>query len=275
MTSFAKVIFLDLDVIVTDVVRMEALFELDIAFGAMENSKGGRAASMWLKHGEHMGEHCRLINAGVILVTPSADLFRLLVDDVTSVSTSHQPGMTPEQFYLARVMGSHFHHISQEFNFEVQYHGGVPLTDTWKNAEIEDIVCLHFSGGQPLARIAQIDNSEWGCQTEKFYVRKTWDWDIDPSVKELANRRAKLAFGLWAYHYSRACQLIRARIPDASGISEWIPESAGLVHDKDRFVVMRLPSGEDLVVDSKSHLLEEVTRMTHLKRPTRPPPSLA
>ena len=183
--------------------------------------------------------------------------------------------MTPEQFYLARVMGSHFHHISQEFNFEVQYHGGVPLTDTWKNAEIEDIVCLHFSGGQPLARIAQIDNSEWGCQTEKFYVRKTWDWDIDPSVKELANRRAKLAFGLWAYHYSRACQLIRARIPDASGISEWIPESAGLVHDKDRFVVMRLPSGEDLVVDSKSHRLEEVTRMTHLKRPTRPPPSLA
>ena len=205
LTDFERVIFLDLDMVIQDCHSMDKLFRVPFRYGALENSKNKDAGSMWLQHGEGMGHYCKLINAGLILVKPDADLFQLLLEDILRDSPDHVPGMTPEQFYLARVMGKHFHHISQKYNFEVQLHGGVPLTDLWETLGFAEIACFHFSGGNPLKRIAELNNREWGCQTEKRSIRDRWNCEVDPNVRKLANERAKKAFGLWSSNFSLAC----------------------------------------------------------------------
>ena len=217
MTEFTKVMFLDLDTLVIDVHKMDALFDLDCNFAAMENSKRSSSASMWLDHGRSMETHCRLINAGVMLITPNADLFNILCKDVTSFSGHHVPGMTPEQFYLARVMGHHFKHISQIYNFEVQFHGGVPLTGIWRRTDdISDLVCLHFSGGSPLTTVSSKNYppNDLGCQIEKFHVRKTWDTDIDRGVQLRANKRANQAFNLWKQNFLEAMKALDGAISE-------------------------------------------------------------
>jgi hypothetical protein len=212
LVQFHKVIFLDLDMVVRDVRLMDDLFHSSFRFGAMENSKHARAGSMWLNHGDTMGKHCKLINAGLIMVTPDADLFKILLEDVTHESLEHVPGMTPEQFYLARVMGEHFHHISQRFNFETQLHGGVPRSGHWEKLLFSDIVCFHFSGGHPLRRIREVDNCDWGCQTEKHMIFTQWLNDLKKEQTQLANERARLAFGLWALNFATACKTVRTKM---------------------------------------------------------------
>ena len=208
LTDFDKVLFLDLDVVVTDVAAMDALLRSSMRFAAMENSKGHRAGSMWLRHGEVMGDHCGLINAGVILVSPDATLFDLMVADFSHPSPSHVPGMTPEQFYLARVFGRHMHHLDQRYNFEVQLHGGVPVTKLWRSADYNEVVCFHFSGGDPLARLRD-SHPDWGCQMEKYSAKEKWNSEFSSSEKAVANNRAKQAFSKWAYHLSHACSLLK------------------------------------------------------------------
>lgn len=235
LTDFDKVLFLDLDIVVNDVARLEDLFMSNFMFAAMENSKGDRAGSMWLRHGQRMGRHCRLINAGVILVSPDRGLFETLVSDITSPSLDHVPGMTPEQFYLSRVMGGYFNHLSQEYNFEVQYHGGVPVTKTWMETDsIDKIVSFHFSGGNPLKTLCLFAKGEkivWGCQTEKFMVRKTWENDFAENVKDIANTRAKAAFAKWALNFIHACR----RIPSDLVMREFGDSVPGTSADTIRF----------------------------------------
>jgi hypothetical protein len=211
LTEYSRVMFLDIDMVIRDVSAMDDLFDLPCNFGAMENSKTPDAGSMWLQHGSEMGNDCKLINAGLILVRPNSLLFETLVSDILSDSSDHVPGMTPEQFYLARVMGKHFHHISQKYNFEVQLHGGVPRTDLWETLCFEEIVCFHFSGGSALSRIVDLGNREWGCQTEKRSILSVWKQEIDSETRKLANERARLAFGLWAFHFAQACKTVRSR----------------------------------------------------------------
>jgi lipopolysaccharide biosynthesis glycosyltransferase len=230
MTEYDKVIFLDLDIIVHHADIMDSLFDLPCMYGAMENSKGKKASSNWLKHGQRMDRYCGLINAGVIIVTPHADLFQIFLEDVTFESQEHEPGMTPEQCYLARVMGRHFVHISQLYNFEVQFHGGVPVTPIWTSAKDQDIVCFHFSGASPLRMLGIEYNvetgalslrksghtpTEWGCQTDKFFVGKSWDENFDPIVRSFANQRAEYAFNLWEtnlrYGLSRCAHITKPR----------------------------------------------------------------
>ena len=283
LTEFDKVIFLDLDIVVSLPEAMEDLFHLPVMFGAMENSKGFKAGSMTLNHGERMFDKCRLINAGLIMVTPDTDLFNLLLSDVTCESPDHEPGMTPEQFYLARVMGKHFHHISQRFNFEVQLHGGVPLTSHWKRLSFDGVVCFHFSGGCPLKRISDLKNEEWGCQTEKRMIADKWFNEIPLSVRENANERARLAFGLWALNFARACKSIREVFSDKD--HSWLHNLVNLGHVDPvdsvsrnfvgdvvdgKVVVQVLSKTELILVDPES--LELVGK--RIGAPTRPPPRL-
>ena len=215
MTEFTRVLFLDLDTIVVDVEKMDALFDLDCKFAAMENSKRPSSASMWLEHGQILDKHCGLMNAGVMLVTPNSELFDILCKDVTSNSAHHVPGMTPEQFYLARVMGHHFTHISQIYNFEVQYHGGVPVTGVWKRTvDISELVCLHFSGGSPLTTVSSTNypTADLGCQLHKPYVRKSWETDIDRGTQLRANKRAIQAFDLWKRNFIDTMKTLEGKI---------------------------------------------------------------
>jgi len=215
MKEFTKVLFLDLDTIVVDIDKMDRLFDLDCKFAAMENSKRPTSGSMWLDHGRLMGKHCGLINAGVMLITPNSELFDILRKDVCMPSNHHVPGMTPEQFYLARVMGHHFTHITQIYNFEVQYHGGVPVTGLWKRTvDISEIVCLHFSGGSPLTTVssATYPSPDLGYQKEKMFVRKAWDADIDRGTQLRANKRAIQAFDLWEENFIEGMKNLDGRI---------------------------------------------------------------
>lgn len=211
LTDFSKVLFLDLDTLVVDMSRMDQLFDLECQYAAMENSKRPKSGSMWLRHGAPMKNHCQLINAGVMLITPNKQLFNYLVEDVTKPSPDHVPGMTPEQFYLARVMGHHFTHISQHYNFEVQFHGGVPVTDTWKKtSSISEIVCLHFSGASPLTVVSRqtYPPAECGAQVEKYFVRKSWESDFEEETRQRANIRATQAFDLWRSNLVEAVKRI-------------------------------------------------------------------
>ena len=42
-------------------------------------------------------------------------------------------------------MAGEFSHISQLYNFEVQFHSGVPLCEIWEEARITDMAVAHFS----------------------------------------------------------------------------------------------------------------------------------
>ena len=276
LTDFSKVLFLDLDVIVVNVPAMDALLESDILFGAMENSKGSRAASMWLKHGELMQGSCKLINAGVMLVTPDQELFRLMLDDFTHPSPGHVPGMTPEQFYLARVFGKHMSHIEQRYNFEVQLHGGVPVTKLWRSAEFHDIVCFHFSGGNPLERI-QDTHDDWGCQVEKRSARERWESELTPAERAGANERAKKAFAQWAFCFSSACRRVKQLVKEIP------PELAFLIESGACNANSPFPGYDCVFDDSKgSRVFVHPVSFDLLNRPAdpprparRPPPSLS
>ena len=277
-TQFDRIIFLDLDMAVRDVSAMDALFDLDIQYGAMENSKHEKSGSMWLSHGESMGRYCRLINAGLILVRPNQELFNILLTDVTSDSPDHVPGMTPEQFYLARVMGEHFKHIAQRYNFEVQLHGGVPRTSSWDSLSFEEIVCFHFSGGQPLKRITAVGDPDWGCQTEKRMIHAIWNSEIEQDIKDLANERARKAFGFWAYNFALACKQTRS-VVDSNFLLQYghsgekgLPSSNLMIGDlaDGNLIAVRVDPGGILTVDPESFALS----FKPVRKPSRPAPSL-
>ena len=190
--QFNRIIFLDLDILVNNVCEMDKLFDLPVKFAAMENSKSNNCRAY--AHGEQLsGGRCCLLNAGVMLVSPNTDLFKLLCENVTAYSPDHEPGMTPEQYYLARVMGHHFHHLHQKYNMEVEYHGGVPYTDIWQSFEYNQIVAFHFSGGDPLEKL-KCDNV-WECQTHKHYAFEFWK---TLEHTQIASSRAEYAFAKWA-----------------------------------------------------------------------------
>ena len=58
----------------------------------------------------------------------------------------HVPAWSPEQKYLSNVMCGEWSHVSQAYNFEVQLHSGVPLTDYWWKRKVTDVAVVHFSG---------------------------------------------------------------------------------------------------------------------------------
>ncbi len=243
LTEFHKVIFLDLDTVCMHVSELDQLFDTpNCVFGAFENSKRDRTP---IRHGQALSRYpntCKLINAGLILVSPNKASFECLLKDVVSFSVDHVPGMTPEQFYLARVMGHHFVNFSQKYNFEVQYHGGVPAYSDWRTLPFEEIVMFHFSGAQMFERLVTVNESaDWGCQVEKYFVRKTWESEFSSSERDFANARAEKAFREWSTFFLRTVSMLRSTPP--SDIYEAISELRRLLNP--------------------------------VVRPTRPPPSLA
>jgi hypothetical protein len=128
----------------------------------------------------------------------------------------------------------------------VQYHGGVPVTSIWTSARAGEIVCFHFSGASPLTMLGIHDFSimqflenpsppstsdelagpsplpdmgghskarVWGCQIEKFFVRKSWNEQFDEGAKSLANSRAEYAFKLWLKYFREAIAMVQGRTP--------------------------------------------------------------
>eukprot|EP00971_Amphidinium_carterae_P261012 5177826-Amphidinium_carterae.1 len=114
-----------------------------------------------LQHGERMAVDTCYINAGAMVIAPSAELFRLLLADVESADAEwHVKAWSPEQSYLARVMAGEWSHISQLYNFETQIHGGVSISKLWFEASTADVSVAHFSGStKPWAHPADAEVS--------------------------------------------------------------------------------------------------------------------
>jgi hypothetical protein len=283
LTDFDRVVFLDLDFILNSS-NFNELFKLpiNIKFAAFENSKSsGSPPSAWLEHGQRMGRWCGLINAGVILVTPDSELFETLVSDATGPSPDHRPGTTPEQYYLARVLGRHFHHIDQIFNLEVQIHGGVPVTPRWLETPDEGVWGYHFSGGRQLAQIEDQSSGEWGSQNWKKSSREKFAQVPNPN---LIHSRSRAAHAKWARHFASAAKIAREGIDEPEKISDSVYSILYLGMDeavdgareiKGPFIGDSVDEDSIIKINKYKIILNPQNEFKYLKlRPNRPPPNL-
>ncbi|CAE8647651.1 unnamed protein product, partial [Polarella glacialis] len=141
---YDRVAFLDLDMIVLR--NVDELFEVRPP-AAMSTGKRGGFATATPGHGRRMDPRSCYVNAGTMVVAPSQELFELLVADVHEPDPQwHHSAWSPEQSYLSSVMAGEWSHVSQLYNFEVQLHSGVPLSQQWQTAKAMDVAVAHFSG---------------------------------------------------------------------------------------------------------------------------------
>eukprot|EP00438_Fugacium_kawagutii_P026788 Skav209674 [mRNA] locus=scaffold1603:30998:32344:- [translate_table: standard] len=171
---FDKVVFLDLDMIVLR--NIDELFDLRTPAGMStfkhQDATGARNQTQ-PPHGQRLDPRKCYVNAGTMVTAPSKELFQLLEADVTEPDPQwHLPAWSPEQKYLSRVMAGEWSHVSQLYNFEVQVHSGVPISNNWCTAEANDVAVAHFSG----------------------HV-KAWDKGPDQDLPILASDFSKLEFG--------------------------------------------------------------------------------
>lgn len=138
---YDRVLALDIDMLVLK--NIDELFDLRPPAAMCDLSDRVTA----VRHGDRMDPLKCSFNAGTMLVAPSRPLFDLLSADVRLPDSQwHKEALSPDQTYLSRVMAGEWSHIDQLFNFQMQLHLGVPVSETWERAEAADIAVAHFSG---------------------------------------------------------------------------------------------------------------------------------
>ncbi|CAK9012759.1 Uncharacterized protein R707 [Durusdinium trenchii] len=141
---YDKVVFLDLDMIVLR--NIDELFHLRPPAG-MSTFKSDKVVGISPEHGERLDPRMCYVNAGTMVTAPSKELFQLLEADVSEPDPHwHVQAWSPEQKYLSNVMAGEWSQVSQLYNFEVQLHSGVPLSELWRTAELGSVAVCHFSG---------------------------------------------------------------------------------------------------------------------------------
>eukprot|EP00933_Yihiella_yeosuensis_P039805 TRINITY_DN33986_c0_g1_i1.p1 TRINITY_DN33986_c0_g1~~TRINITY_DN33986_c0_g1_i1.p1 ORF type:complete len:654 (-),score=112.60 TRINITY_DN33986_c0_g1_i1:244-2205(-) len=170
---YDRVTFLDTDMIVLR--NIDELFELRPP-AAMSNSKHSNGlAKLNLRHGERIDIKCSYINAGTMVVAPSKELFELLVADVGQPDFQwHRQAWSPEQQYLSALLAGEWTHVDHRFNFEVQVHSGVPVSDSWQSKSPCNIAVAHFSG-----------------------QKKAWDIEPDQDLPAVASLHSQQMFDSW------------------------------------------------------------------------------
>ncbi|KAF4649514.1 hypothetical protein FOZ61_001228 [Perkinsus olseni] len=157
-----------------------------------------------------MNGRCWLINAGVMLASPDENIFQLLNADVSIPQHHHLKGMTPEQHYLAGLLAPYLSHIDQSYNFEIQLHGGVPITAKWRELSYSDIKIVHYSGGE--IQSASYSQSFLGRQ-DKYIARKLYN-RLPCEVQDLAYQRAQAAWGDFNINLAEAAITVRDNLKD-------------------------------------------------------------
>eukprot|EP00434_Breviolum_minutum_P043949 symbB.v1.2.039197.t1/scaffold6379.1/size18568/3 len=220
VVPYDKVIFLDLDMIVLR--NIDELFDLRTPAG-MSTMKNDHVCLRHPDHGQRLDPRCNVptnchnfserlrfvcracyVNAGTMVTAPSKELFQLLEADVSEPDPAwHIPAWSPEQKYLSNVMAGEWSHLSQLYNFEVQLHSGVPVTNTWHTAEVTDVAVAHFSGyikawdkeaDQELPFVADNESSRTQFQQLPLEVQKR------------AKARCMILHAEWHKMYSMALQ---------------------------------------------------------------------
>ena len=213
---FDKVVFLDLDMIVLR--NIDELFELRTP-AAMSTAKHSSFDDSECLHGQRLSVKMCYINAGTMVLSPSRELFELLLADVLQPDPQwHVQAWSPEQKYLSNVMCGEWSHVSQLYNFEVQLHSGVPLTQVWQKTHVPDIAVAHFSGAEKV----------WDTEPDKelpilsnTFARNLLA-SLSPAVQQLAVGRCKLLHAEWHVNYALALQSCRATL-SPSELQGWNP----------------------------------------------------
>jgi lipopolysaccharide biosynthesis glycosyltransferase len=213
---YDRVVFLDLDMIVLR--NVDALFELRTP-AAMQNFKmRNQRPKQQLNHGDRIDVSCTHFNAGTMVLAPSRALFDLLVEDVQEPDpTWHQTGYSPEQKYLSLILDGQWTHVSQLYNFEVQFHPGVPLTTLWQQTPASRICIAHYSGKKKVwdaspEYCAPVNGSSWS--REIFEA-------LPDTVRKSAAARCNLLHAEWQRVLARAWRECRASLNgDAVAVGE-------------------------------------------------------
>jgi len=171
-----------------------------------------------LEHGVRMDVNCTHFNAGTMVLAPSQALFDLLVADVQEPDPVwHQGGYSPEQKYLSLILDGQWTNVSQLYNFEVQFHPGVPLSTVWEQASASEIYVAHFSGKRKVwdaspEHCAPINGSSWSRDTFEM---------LPESVRKSAAARCNLLHAEWQRVLAAAWRDCRASLNgDASSVGE-------------------------------------------------------
>ena len=204
---YDKVVFLDLDMIVLR--NVDELFELRPP-AAMSTFKSGGLSDSKCQHDQRLPPDMCYINAGTMVVAPSKELFELLLADVLEPDPLwHLQAWSPEQKYLSNVMSGEWSHVSQLYNFEVQLHSGVPLSQTWHKTKVDEIAVAHFSGAEkvwdtePDGELPVLGNVH---AKDAFAL-------LPPAVQRLAEARCRLLHAEWHFKFAHGLRRCRAKLP--------------------------------------------------------------
>ncbi|CAE7416327.1 unnamed protein product [Symbiodinium sp. CCMP2456] len=204
---YDRVVFLDLDMIVLR--NIDELFELRPP-AAMSTAKRSGFDDSHCQHGQRLSHDMCYINAGTMLLAPSKELFELLLADVLEPDPQwHVQAWSPEQKYLSNVMKGEWSHLNQLYNFEVQLHSGVPLSQTWQKTEVPEIAVAHFSGAQ---KVWDTEPDQELAVLSNHHAREIFV-SLSPAVQRLAEARCRLLHAEWHVKYALALRSCRVSSP--------------------------------------------------------------
>mmetsp|Transcript_38114 Transcript_38114/g.89316 ORF Transcript_38114/g.89316 Transcript_38114/m.89316 type:complete len:746 (+) Transcript_38114:46-2283(+) len=170
LVEYSKILLMDIDLLVLH--NIDDLFELEapaaMVRGPQVNySHGERVNGAYFFAGSRDDRYSwgqsSGINAGIMLLEPSAETFSQMLSEVTDDRhPEHVPGSGPEQDYLSRFYASSWRHISVGYNFQLHHmyfalSPACPKADRLPLMEEPDkIKVLHYSSEpKPWSRLLE------------------------------------------------------------------------------------------------------------------------
>ena len=140
---FSKVLFLDLDVLVTH--SLDGVWEVQtpaaVCCSSFYDDRGKTLTDKGYQHGDAM-QYLETFNGGVLLVRPDSDVFRYLKADVEKPSSWHMATTYPESHFMKCLCP--WFSLANCFNMSVRLAKGQSLTSEWLKYDLDDITVVHF-----------------------------------------------------------------------------------------------------------------------------------
>ena len=177
LTEFDKVVMLDTDLLVRG--NIDSLFSRPTPSAMRRHASADYEDQELIEKekfvDEDIGRLISGINAGVMVMTPSASDFQAMCKEVARKQPHYLKSPMPEQDYLSRFYAGKWHHLSVSFNFQPHQ---IAFTDRrgLENCERlsmdynDDVKIVHFSA-IPKPRDYLIDSTYEGMD-ERVYAEK-------------------------------------------------------------------------------------------------------
>ena len=145
-------------------------------------------------------------NGGVMVVTPSSDVFERIVGDVQRPNSWHMATTYPETFYLKHMCD--WHALDPCWNLCVRLTKGQALTHEWLRYSIDQISILHFmSDSKPY----------YWSRKGTIEVRPAHEFRDFYKFEHQIRIRASAAFNAWHRFLGTAVILVARRCGWARG----------------------------------------------------------